>query len=34
VTEAVVEAALLRVGEDRVGLGGLLELLFSLFLSG
>ncbi len=28
VAEAIVEAALLRVGEDRVGLGALLEFLF------
>ena len=32
--ETVVEAALLRVGQDRVGLGRLLELLFRLLVAG
>ena len=32
--EAVVEAALLRVGEHRVGLGRLLEFVFRRFVAG
>ena len=32
--EAVVEAALLRVGEHRVGLGRFLERLFGLVVAG
>ena len=34
VAEAVVEAALLAIGEDRVGLGRFLELLFGLVVAG